>query len=299
MKENFAKKIKIFIVAVLVLLVAGMTVFGIFGFNQPVDYADKYEVHIIVDQNTKNEKAVVVEYAEKAFDELGVSPSSYATQIVNDGEVVIYKFNEDLTASADKILQIVQKGLDEKGEVSGVKAEVKVYETLALTDNQTGWVILALGVAVIVAFIAIAIFNSVAQALAVAFSTILSAVLFIALSALVRIPAGSFIAFSLAVSAIFTAVISIFTVARYKEMRKDPEYEREDASVLAWKVFGKDVKKTIVFAIFTLISVITLIAVFVPYLMFIAGQLAIALVVGSVSAWIGTPFFYGLIGKKK
>ena len=64
MKDNFFKKIKYFFVFALVVLVAGMALLGILGFNQPVDYANNYELHISVDQSTKNEKEVIIEISD-------------------------------------------------------------------------------------------------------------------------------------------------------------------------------------------------------------------------------------------
>jgi len=299
MKDNFFKKIKYFFVFALVVLVAGMTLLGVLGFNQPVDYANRYEVHVSVDQNTKNEKEVILEYAEKAFDEIGVSPVSYSTQILDDGSVVIYKFNQDITDSANTILSIVQDGLDEKGEVNGVIAEVKVYETIGSSMGQLGWVALALGITVVVAFVLALILNKLAQALALAFSTIFSAVLFVALVALARIPAGAFIGFSIAIATVFATITSTFILGRYKELRKDPAFERVDASVIASTIFGKDAKKIVISLIFVIIAIVSMIAVIVPYLMFVAAQVGVAIFVGTICAVMGTPFIYGLIGKKK
>ena len=44
MKCTLLKKIKIFFVVALALIVVGFTMFGIFGFNQTVDYKPSYEV---------------------------------------------------------------------------------------------------------------------------------------------------------------------------------------------------------------------------------------------------------------
>lgn len=299
MKGNFFKKIKYFFVFALVVLVAGMTLLGVLGFNQPADYANIYEVHVSVDQNTKNEKEIIYEYAEKAFSELGVSPLSYATQVLDDGSVVIYKFNKDLTTGADLILSTVQAGLDEKGEVSGVVADVKVVETIGSSMGSLGYVALALGITVVAAFVVVLILNKLVQALAFAFSTVFAAVLFVAFVALVRIPAGSFIGFSIAISSVFAAITSAFIVGRYKELRKDSAFEREDASVIASTVFDKDIKKIIAVLAFVLIAVVSMIAVIVPYFMFVAAQLGFAVLAGIVCAVFGTPFIYGLIGKKK
>ena len=299
MKDNFFKKVKYFFVFALVVLVVGMTLLGVLGFNQPVDYANNYELHVSVDQNTKNEKEVILEYADKAFNELGISPLSYATQIQDDGSVVIYKFSSDVSAYVDAVLTTVQDGLNEKGEVSGVIAEVKAYDTIGTSTGSFGWIVLALGITFAVAFIVTLIINKLAQALALAFSAVFAAVLFVAFTALVRIPAGPFIGFSIAIASIFATIISTFILGRYKELRKDPEFERVDASVIATNIFNKDMKKITIALFFVIIAVVSMIAVIVPYMMFVAAQLGFAIFIGTICAAIGTPFVYSLLGKKK
>lgn len=299
MKDNFFKKIKYFFVFALVVLVAGMALLGVLGFNQPVDYSNNYELHISVDQSTKNEKEVIFEYADKAFDELGINPISYGTQVLDDGSVVIYKFSSDVSQYVDVVLDTVQNGLNEKGEVSGVIAEVKAYETIGSSLGSFGFVALALGITVVAAFVVMLILNKLIQALALAFSTVFAAILFVAFTALVRVPAGPFIGFSIALASIFATIISIFILGRYKELRKDPDFEREDASVIATTIFNKDAKKIIISLFFVIIAVVSMIAVIVPYMMFVAAQLGIAIFIGTICAAIGTPFIYSLLGKKK
>lgn len=298
MKDNFFKRIKYFFVFALVVLVAGMALLGVLGLNQPADYANIYEVHVCVDQNTKNEKEVVVEYANKAFEELGVKPISYSTQILDDGSVVIYKFDKDLTQNADVILSSVQNGLNEEGEVKGVIASVKVYETIGANIGDLAWVAVSLGITVVAAFVLLLILNKFIQALALAFSTVFAAVLFVAFVALTRIPAGSFIGFSVVIASVFAAIISSFIVGRYKELRKDANFEREDASIIASTVFGKDAMKIVLSLVFVIIAVVAMIAVIVPYFMFAAAQLGVAIFTGTLCAVFGTPLIYGLFGKK-
>ena len=44
MKKLNVNRFKLFLIVALSLLVVGMTLLGVFGFNQTVDYSDSYEI---------------------------------------------------------------------------------------------------------------------------------------------------------------------------------------------------------------------------------------------------------------
>ena len=45
---KFMTKMKWFITVTLIVLVAGMAVFGFLGFNNSVDYSESYEINVIL-----------------------------------------------------------------------------------------------------------------------------------------------------------------------------------------------------------------------------------------------------------
>ena len=56
---SYNNKLKIWTVITLILIVAGMAIFGIFGFNQTVDYGNAYETDITVEQNVQKSGEIV------------------------------------------------------------------------------------------------------------------------------------------------------------------------------------------------------------------------------------------------
>ena len=64
MKNGVMDKIKWFVVSILILLVAGMTVLGFAGFNNTLDYADSYEINITLEIVNDDAKEILKEITE-------------------------------------------------------------------------------------------------------------------------------------------------------------------------------------------------------------------------------------------
>lgn len=295
MNCNIIKKSKIFFIAVLVVLVAGLTLFGIFGFNQAVDYRCGYEIKVSVDQKAGNASAVMKDATDAYFDANGVKIFDYATQTLEDGMTVIYKLSSDITSKKDALISHVQKALDEKSSVKGVTANVEIGQTNASDSLDVGGILLALGLSVLGIFVYVLIKEKLASAVATVFSAVLSAVAFVAFMGITRIPAAPFVAVCGALSVILASALSSATVNKYRvEMKNN---EKASSVDIVNNVAIKAKRIYIYVSIAVALIAVALCAFAMPYLIFTGLQVLVAGLCGISSAIFATPFMWSLIKK--
>ena len=73
-----SKSMKWFTIVVIAVLVIGMTLLGVFGLNDTVDFKESYEVQVSVDQTYEDACTKMRTEAEKYFEANGID-NEYAT----------------------------------------------------------------------------------------------------------------------------------------------------------------------------------------------------------------------------
>ena len=136
--------------------------------------------------------------------------------------------------------------------------------------------------------------NKLASAVAVIVSSVVSVIAFIALIALTRLPAFPFIEIMAVVSGVLSAMLSVSTVSKYKEEIKNAT-EKVDVRNISDKVAKSELKKYLIALIVLAIAGVALIAFFLPYLMIMGGQIILAGVVSSTTAYFITPLIWSSI----
>ncbi len=224
MRLNFTKKLKIFVITVLVLLVAGMTLLGVLGFNQTVDNKKSYEMQVSVDQIVGNSVDILKSSSVEALESVyGSSMGNCSVQELNSGATIVYKFNFDVTGEISTIKTTIQTALD-ASDVKGVNAEVKVFENLGSYPRETiGWTALSLGIALVVICIYAFIMNKLSGGVSVLCSSVLSVLLFTALMAITRIPTEPYFVILASVTAIISSALALVFTTRYKAIIKNDE----------------------------------------------------------------------------
>ena len=300
--NGLMKKYKLFIVCALVLLVVGMTLFGIFGLNQTVDYKNGYEVRVSIDQSIGDSKAILQNSTESYFESNGLTPSAYAVQKIDDGKTLIYKFNKEISLDNAALENYIQDKLNadvtDIDDAAIVSAE---YSSVVSNDNAgMGWLALALGIGVVVAFIYALIMEKLSGAVAMLASSVCAALLFLALMGITRLPAYPYVGFGLALAAILGAVLSVATVKRCSEELKNSANAKLSVKEVAEKAIASEGKKYIFTAVAILICAVALAAFITPYFLIVGGQVAVAGVVGLACAYFISPLIWAAIkGSKK
>lgn len=300
MKKTNIDRIKFFIVVTLSLLLVGLVLLGVFGFNGTVDYPNDnvngYELQVSVDQKAGNSYEILKNSAEEYFVANGLSPVSGTLQTVSDGKTLIYKFNADVTANADALAKYVNEKLDAAG-LTTVEASAEVYE-LNAHGFDGGWtVVLVCSIALVAIFVYALIMEKLAGSLATIFSSALAALLFIALLGITRIPAAPFVGIGVASAAVIAGAASVATVDRYRE-----EYKKNNtlsAREITYKVLDGERKKYILLGASVLVVSVAIATFGLPYLMIAGAQLLVAGIAGTFSAYLGSAFVWSAVKRTK
>ena len=297
MKSGIMNKIKWFVISCLIILVVGMTLLGVFGLNQPIDYSDSYEINVSIAIDDDALKQTMKETADKYFEENNIVVES--TQIQEDGMSVIYKFTTDQTSKV--------QGLKQKlNSVFESKIEMLHGNEVAVESNQVGQgsivqplkILLAYGIAIASIFVYMLIMNKLASAVAVICSSVASVVIFIAMMAITRIPAVPFVEITAMVAGVLGALLSVSTVSRYKEEIKNTTSNKFSVNEIADRVAKTEIKKYFYILVAVLIAGVAVLAFLTRYMLIIGGQIIIAGLVSTLSAYFMTPLLWTAIKGK-
>ena len=301
--KNVLGKFKWFIIAALVLIVAGMTIFGVLGFNNTVDYKDSYEVHVGIDQSVEEAKVILKDATEEYFDSKDIRYSS--CQVVDDGVKLIYKFKKDVTSDVLGLQTAIQTALDNDATVTAIDAsKVEVYEVKGqgFESLQLGWVLLAFGISLVAVFLYAIFVEKLAGAVSIVCSYLLSFLLFISIMAITRIPAVPYVEISAIVSAIVSAGLSIALSSRYREEKKNTANAKLTVSQIAEKVAVSEAKVFIWVLVLALVIAIAIGAFAfagIQYMLIIGVQLVLAVVIAAVVSYMLTPYVWTAISSAK
>ncbi len=295
-----SKKFKLFIALTLAVLVVGMTLFGIFGFNQAVDYKNGYEVRVSVEHKAGNAFEVIETATDDYLASKGIKAAEYATQKINEGKVIIYKFDNDVKINEDDLAAFVQAKLDAQPEIKEITATVEYSEVKGYANFDAGWMLLGLGVGVVVAFIYALIMEKLSGAVATVGVSILSALVYTALMGITRIPAHPAIGSTICLATVAGAVLAIYTASKCKDEFKKTAAANPDVFAIADKVMKKELKSYIIFAIVAVLVAVALAVFFNAYMAIVAAQILLASLSALVVSYFGAPLLWALIkGCKK
>ena len=288
-------KIKWFIIATLVILVAGMTIFGIFGFNNTADHSESYEVSISVDQSIDKAKEILKSSSEKYLSEKGLS---YFVQVMDDGAMLTYKFNSDVSAKVADMVSTVETALSANAETNGVKAEMSISEVKGSDLINVCGLLIAVGVSIFAIFIFVLIMERMlASAVATVCSTVLAFLIFVSLMALTRLPANPFIDVVSVIAMVLSAIISVVIVGKYREEIKNATTKMTNGEIVR-KVAKTEYKKYLFVIACVFVGGIALAAFFSQYLLIAGAQIILAGVASFASLFI-TPLVWVAIRNSK
>lgn len=294
MKCNVISKWKTWIIIAVIAIFAGAVMLGVFGFNYSANDKNAYEIQITVAGSVNDVEKTATEGAEKYFKEVKCEPSS--KQTIEDG--AIYHF--------DSI-----EGIDEAALAAEAKAPEGYETTVTVSKTVKGgteksvvlYTVLALGIAIAVIFVYTLIAEKLASGVAVLVSSVLSALLYASVTAIVRVPAGNFFAAGLAAATTLGAVLSVVMCNRFKETAKLVTEEKLTSADIANKSVRLSVQR-FNFAFFAMavaaVSFASLgLILGANGLLFVGVQILIAAVVSYFAAFTFTPVLYAAIKKNK
>lgn len=293
-----AKKYKLFIVITLAILVVGMTLFGIFGFNQAVDYKDGYEVRVSVEQKAGNSLTVLESATEEYFAKEGIKPIEYATQKMDEGKTLVYKFNKDVKIDEDALAAHIQSKLDADSSITNLTATADYNSVVGYKEFKAGYLLLAVSVAVVAIFVYTVIMEKLSGAVATVGASVLAALAFVALMAITRLPAYPVVGVTIALAMVSCAVLACATVARCKEEYKNAAQSKPDTWQIADKVMSSEKKKYVFTLVAFLIAALAISAFIAPYMMFVGGQILLAGATACTVSYFVAPLLWAAVKAK-
>ena len=296
MKNGIMNKIKWFIVSALIIVVVGLTIAGIFGLNNPIDYNDGYEVSVSIEFDDDNSKAILKSETEKYFESNNVDVVSY--QVLDDGLTIIYKLKADPTEKVAGLKTAIETRLNANPSSQGNQATIVANAVYKGSYMQPLQMLLSYGVGIVAIFIFMLIMNKLASALAVVASSFASVVLFLAIMAITRIPAVPFVEISLMIAGVLSAMLSATTVGRYREELKGNLSEKFSTKAIADNVAKTEFKKYLFILIGVLVASVAVFAFFTSYLMILGGQIGFAGISACLSAYFITPAVWSAVKSK-
>lgn len=293
--KSVTGKFKIWLVITLVVIVAGMAILGVFGLNQSVDMDSACEVEVSIDVNIDNASETLKSASEKYFADNGMNVANYATQTLGDGEKVIFRFYDldeiNITDMKSGLKTTVESALVDKG-LGGLEVTVNAYESQGYAYKPIGYTVLAFGLAALAIFVYYAFMEKISGALTVICSSAISAVLYIALASLARIPADSYFGACVAFAAVFAGVLSGGIVNRCGELIRNVGNDKKSYFEIGDIATNLSVTRFVFLSIALLIVCAVLAILGSVMVKFIAAQLAIAGIASLFVAYVWTAILW-------
>ena len=222
MKFSIVNKLKIWLIITLSVLLVGMVLFGVLGYNKSIDYRTSNEIDVKV-FSVNDSKDCALTTANDYFDSINLKDKEYAFSSTVDGDgfvILKYKFDKSVeTVNTQTLKSNIETALEEKGLT--LEVEVNVLEAKNSIFPNTLWLSISLLIAIVVIFVYLFFTEKLASALSVIISGVVSILLFISMMAITRIPASPFDEIMESVSAIVTMILSAGLVVRFREEMKN------------------------------------------------------------------------------
>ncbi len=224
------KLLPIWIALSAVIILAGIILAAVLGFNFSADQPDVYRFEVKYDTAvtiSETAEADMQEACEDAFAANGISYSSMQTYEVTAGGIIEYTFSPDTAESSLKAARdAVQAFADGQEPFSDADITVVVH-TVELQGFYTAqWRgAVAIGVAAIAALIYVAVRFGISCALSGLCGAVNSTLLSVALLAIFRIPVYGYTPLLFAAASMFlTFLLWTFVCAKLRENAGEPAY---------------------------------------------------------------------------
>lgn len=289
---------KIWIIITMVVLVAGMVMLGVLGLNQSADYASSYEVRVSVDQDVNGSGDAVKAAADKFFADKGIKVNGSEIQVLDDNSTFVYKFSEEPKIEIKDLKEALSSAL--KTETANLVADAEgVYPVNVTYYREISGMAITLGVAAIAIFLYLLIVEKPAAAFAAIVSSVVSALLFISIISIARVPAYPLFAAATTFAVALTAILSAVTVNGFNEVYKIAGNEKLSPAAVAEKVSKKGAKRLIFTACVAIVAAIPFVAFGSLVIKFAAIEVAIAVVTATFASAFWTPFMWSIVKKRK
>ena len=203
MKSNFIKKCKIVFVGVLVVLLVGMVILGVFGLNNTKNYDKVNQLKVSISLDLTDSAQTAQATTEKYLQDNEIETYSFGHQILNDGRIFVYQIKSG-DVNVDELKTVIDTAINN----SKVIVKVDVNEVTVYSENQSLRIAGVLAITTLAIFVVLLFVEKWKSALTVAITSALSALVFFALINITRIPAVSLLGITVSLAFLLSAFIS-------------------------------------------------------------------------------------------
>ena len=279
---------KIWLVATVLIVLAGIVMLSIFGFNNTVDYSKGYELTVGVDQKIEGQD-LVFQTAEEYFSEKGIAPKNYTKVYLNDGASVVYKFDSAVDIDKDTLVLKIENAID--NEFALVSVDFNEFSSYK-QDNVLNFS-LALLITAVVIFVLALILGKIKVSLGILLASIVSLIFYLGMVALFRIPVCDFLSVFTALSFIFGAILSAILLFKFKAIAKLSD-GKNTACEIAKQGAKSSALKLVVLCGVVVLTAVSLLIFGTTYLKFLALHLLVSSVASISTALIGGSSYWAL-----
>lgn len=302
MKLKVLNKIKVALISLLVILLAGAVTFGIFGLNETADHKDGFELSVKVDANIANASDVIKTSTDAYLESKGLSYNEFSLEKLDEGGELIIKFTKDVkdVINCDELAEHVETALQEYEILKGLDVSANYYAKNSFVDNGIGYILIGAGIALVVAFIYALFMQKASGAFTVLGISLGSALVFLALLAITRIPARPFLFATITSSAVLGAVFATGIIDRCKETAK--LYEKKSYIEVADVNTSESILRIGFVSGAVILLALAFLAIGPSYLRFLGLQLILTAVSASFVSLFFTGYLWAVLksfGKKK
>ena len=293
------KNTKLWVILALIVVLAGTVLLSVYGLNETPDYKTAYEVSVSVDQNVKGAGELVKTTAENYFSEKGYKFSAYATQPSEDGTTYIYKFNQAGDVSESELKGKLEGALSANADLKDLGLAVNaLYKKTATTSGvNVGMVVLACALTLLAAFIIALFMVKLANATTIIINAVLSAIIYISLIAITRIPAMPDFAIGGAIAVILSTMMTFVIACRYQEMLK--LNDKADVKAVAESGVKAGMLRLCFIAVAGVLVGVALSATGSTYLLFTGLKVLVATVSAFMVSVVFTPVLFSALKNVK
>ncbi len=293
MKFSITNKTKLWLILVVVIMVIGTTLLGVFGFNKSVDFDAGYEIVVDCEENFNDSELIAKNATDAYFTQNGISVSE-TVQKSGSGKIT-YKFSENPFVNLEQLKTNVQNALNDAS--IALEVSVKLNSIKSYPNSQVvGGIVLAV-ISLVVIFVYTLFAENASGALTVTGCGLLSSLLFVDMLGITRLPLRPFGGAVVAGVSVLASIISAVMVDRFNQDKKMESNVKLPNSVVADNGAKKSLLRVVFVFGFMAILSIALIVLGTSYL----RLLGLEILVGSLVA-CGIPYVFSpiiLVNTKK
>lgn len=294
-------KFKLWAILSALVIVAGIVILAVFGFNPDTTVSDvktlSVELESYVDISDARVESVK-EICESEFEKAGLKDAYTVKADMSNGGELLYVFDKNtddakLNEAKDAIGAALNAASEGDGALSGAFFYVSTGSENAIAVVPSGYIwrgALAGAVILLVIFVYVSVRYKLNMGIAGTVSSLVGALLTLAVVALVRIPVTTSVAYIGAFALLFTALTSMLTFNKMRENFKTDEYKAMSAEEAVSS--SVQTKSVLFFALLSIIALVLVGAIAVTSVRWFAVAALVAVVMGTFSSLIFMPAMY-------